>query len=543
MKTGGQTTRCHPPVDHQGLDRRTTGTQRRQRGIASTTDRPSHTSASEAAERSVVAIPAQPGRRGIRTERALPAALTRLCTCVAPRERRISSTVAIVDKLTTRYARNGESHVAFQVLGDGPLDLLLLPYGNMVSIDARGDEPHWSRFEQRLASFSRLIRFDPGGLGLSDPLDPSVPMTLEGWAQDAEAVLDAAGSARAALFGSGTGGMIALLLSATRPARVMSQVLFNTTARICEADDYPFGVPQAFVDELMSSLFDAAPTADSMDDLDLLAPSLSDDVNFRSWWQQAGQRGASPRSARAIHLMQFSGDVRAALPAIGVPTLVIHRTETRLLGVEHGRYLADQIPGAALREIPGADFFPFTGDSDRVVAEAQEFLTGLRPQPAPERVLATLLFTDIVGSTSLAASQGDARWRELLDSHDQMASRLLTRFGGRLVTHTGDGMLATFTGPGRAISCALAIEAGGVQLGIGVRAGIHAGEVELRGDQVSGIGVHIAQRVSSLAVEGEVLVSSTVRDLVAGSSTTFVDRGAHQLKGVPGRWAIFAVAD
>jgi class 3 adenylate cyclase/pimeloyl-ACP methyl ester carboxylesterase len=447
-----------------------------------------------------------------------------------------------VDVPETRYAKSGELHVAYQVLGDGPIDLLALTNGTTISID-REDEPHWRRFDRRLASFSRLIRFDPCGLGLSDPLPGGSSPTLELWMQDAVSVLDAVGSSRAALFGVANGGLVAMLLSATYPERTSAQVLMHCFARLARDSDYPWGIPQGVIDNFLEAVTDPDYRGEAVDDLGLMAPSLATDVEFRSWWKHAGQRGASPASSRAIQALAVGADIRAVLPMIKTPTLVLNRVDNAFIRIGHGRYLAENIAGAKLIELPGRDHLPFVGDTDGLVGEIEEFLTGSRGAPNAERTLATILFTDIVGSTELAAGTGDRRWRELLDDHDRMAERQVHRFGGRQVKTTGDGILATFDGPARAIHCGLALREGARQLGLHVRVGLHTGEVERRGDDLVGIGVHIAARVQARAQPGEVWVSRTVTDLVAGSGIAFSDRGEHQLKGVPGAWQLFAVED
>jgi class 3 adenylate cyclase len=445
-----------------------------------------------------------------------------------------------VDTAEIHYAKSGDRHVAFQVMGDGPVDLLAFNNGCTIWID-RDDEPHWSRFDRRLASFSRLIRFDPGGLGLSDPLDQGAGPTIEGRVQDALAVLDAVGSRRAALFGVSEGGLPAMLFSATYPERVSAQVLMHCWARMIRDADYPEGWPQDVVDNWVEAVTDPAYRGDAVDDVALSAPSLASDVEFRAWWKRAGERGASPSIARASNVLGASADIRAVLPLIDTPTLVLHRVDNELIPIGHGRYLAEHIAGAELVELPGRDHLPFVGDTDGLLGEIEEFLTGARGTPNTDRMLATILFTDIVESTTHAVATGDRHWRELLDGHDRMTGRQIHRFGGRLVNTTGDGSVAIFDGPARAIQCGLAICHGARQLGVEVRVGVHTGEVERRGDDIAGIGVHIAARVEACAQPGEVWVSRTVTDLVAGSGIVFDDRGEHSLKGVDGTWQLFAV--
>jgi class 3 adenylate cyclase len=445
-----------------------------------------------------------------------------------------------VDGVEIQYTKLGDRHIGYQVLGDGPIDLLGLNTGCSVWID-RDDEPHWSRFDRRLSSFSRLIRFDPSGIGLSDPLGGGSGPTIESWMQDAMAVLDAVGSSSAALFGVSVGGLVAMLLSATYPERVSAQVLMHCYARAVRDSEYPWGWRQEALDQFVEAVTDPTYQGDPIDDLAMTAPSLAKDVEFRSWWKRAGERSASPAAARAHDVLALGADMRAVLPLINTPTLVLHRVDNSMLSIGHGRYLAEHITGAELVELPGRDQLCFAGETDALLGEIEEFLTGTRGTPNTDRMLATILFTDIVESTKRAASTGDRRWRESLDNHDRMAERQVRRFGGRQVKSTGDGILATFDGPARAIQCGLAICDGARQLGLEVRVGVHTGEVERRGDDVAGIGVHIAARVEAHAQPGEVWVSRTVTDLVTGSGIAFDDRGEHQLKGVPGAWQLFTV--
>jgi len=442
----------------------------------------------------------------------------------------------------TRYAKTADGlHIAYQALGDGPLDLLCVGYGNMVSIDMRDEEPHFRRFERRLASFSRFVRFDPRGLGLSDPIAPGTQSSLEQGVDDIICVLDAVGVSQAALFSVGGSALTALLAAAAHPERVSSLVLVHAYARLAWADDYPSGVPQQILDGFLDSVLDVSDdAAGSIDDIELLAPSLGGDPEFRAWWKSAGQRSASPASARVMLTTAFGADVRSTLPFIVAPTLVVHRTKS-LFSVALSQYLVDHLSNGRLVELPGRDHFPYAGDGDAIVDEVEEFLTGVRGESGTDRILITVLFTDIVGSTERAVQTGDRAWHDLLDRHDDMVRDELRRFRGREVKTTGDGILATFDGPARGMHAAEAICTGARRLGIEVRAGLHTGEVELRGDDVSGIAVHIAQRVSALARPSEVLVSRTVVDLVAGSAIEFDDRGEHELKGVGGLWRIFAV--
>ncbi len=445
----------------------------------------------------------------------------------------------MVEQGEIRYAMNGDVHIAYQTLGEGPLDLLLLS-GVNVSIDSMEDEPSMARFHRRLASFSRLIRFDRRGLGLSDPVSPTTPPTLEQWAQDALSVMDAVGSESSAVLSSASSPE-ALLMAASHPKRVSHLVLLNSSARVLRASDYPFGIPEPIVDRYVETVIRADAVEQGVDDLATMNPSVAGDQAFRDWWVRAGRRGASPAMARAVMRTNWYSDMRSLLPLIQVPTLVLHRRGFQVLTTEHGRYLADHIPGARYVELPGSDALYWIGDTDQMLAEIEEFLTGTQHPPDPDRVLATVLFTDIVDSTAQATAMGDRAWRDQLDRHDTMVRRQLERFRGREIKTTGDGFLAVFDGPARAIHCGTAIRDGATQLGIDVRAGVHTGEMELRGDDIGGVTVHIGARVAALAGAGDVLVSRTVTDLVVGSGIQFEDRGDHELKGVPGSWRLFAV--
>jgi pimeloyl-ACP methyl ester carboxylesterase len=439
----------------------------------------------------------------------------------------------------TRYARSGDAHIAYQVLGERGPDLLYLSSGT-ISIDSIDEEPGFARFHRGLASFSRLIRMDLRGVGLSDPIDPSVPPSLEQWVGDALAVLDAAGSERAALCGADEGGLVAMLTAATHPTRTAALILLNAYPRLLRDVDYPHGVPTQFLDRFAQSILAEEGSAASFADLEIFVPNVADDPRFRQWWQRAGNRGASPATARALAQTRFHTDLRPVLPAIQAPTLIIHRKGNRAALVGHGRYLAEHIPGARYAELPGDEHLPYVGDSDTIVAEIEEFLTGMR-RVESDRVLATILFCDIVHSTDLVSELGDRRWHDLLDASYAMIRRQLDRFWGREINTTGDGLFATFDGPARAIRCGQAIRDGARQLGIDVRVGLHTGEVETMGDDIGGLAVHIGERVCASAGPGEVLASRTVVDLVAGSGITFSDRGERELKGVPDRWQLYAV--
>jgi class 3 adenylate cyclase len=439
----------------------------------------------------------------------------------------------------THYAKSGDAHIAYQVLSESGPDLLYLSSGT-ISIDSIDEEPGFARFHRDLASFTRLIRMDLRGVGLSDPIDPSVPPALEQWVGDALAVLDAAGSERAALCGADEGALVAMLTAATHPDRTSALILLNAYPRLRRDDDYPYGMPEHVVERFADSVLPEDGGEGSFADLEAFVPSVASDPRFRQWWQRAGNRGASPATARALALTRFRSDLRPVLPAIQAPTLVVHRKDNRASLVGHGRYLAEHIPGARYVELPGDEHLPYVGDSDAIVAEIEEFLTGMR-RVETDRVLATILFCDIVHSTDLVSELGDRRWRDLLDSYYAMIRRQLERFAGREIKTIGDGLLATFDGPARAIRCAQAIRDGAQQLSLDVRVGLHTGEVETMGADIGGVAVHIAERVCGSAGPGEVLASRTVVDLVAGSGIAFSDRGEHELRGIPDRWHLYAV--
>jgi class 3 adenylate cyclase/pimeloyl-ACP methyl ester carboxylesterase len=437
----------------------------------------------------------------------------------------------------TRYAESGDVLVAYQELGDADLDLVYCAEF-WHSIEAQWMEPRFESFLRRLASFSRLICFDQRGTGLSDPVSSSELPTLEQWMDDVRAVMDAADSKRAALLGSGGGGLMSLLFAASHPERTSALVLWNPYARLTRAPDYPWGTTPDYEREFVERMRAGWGRGVVADDV---APSAANEPGFREWWARYERLGTRQGAIVPIRHMLQHVDVRHVLPSIQAPTLILSRTGNRLIDVGHGRYLADHIPGAKYIELPGEDHLPFTGDAEAILDEIEEFLTGFRHGGETDRVLATVLFTDVVESTERAAELGDRRWRELIDRHDEAIRRVLARFRGREIDTAGDGFLATFDGPGRAVRAAQAIVDAVGEVGLEVRAGLHTGEVELAGADVRGIAVHIGARVSATAKPGEVLVSSTVKDLVAGSGIEFEDRGAHELKGVPGDWRLFSV--
>jgi pimeloyl-ACP methyl ester carboxylesterase/class 3 adenylate cyclase len=436
----------------------------------------------------------------------------------------------------TRYARSGDVSIAYQVVGDGPIDLVLVP-GWVSNVDVFWEEPTLARMLTRLASFSRLILFDKRGTGLSDRVAdlPSLEVRMD----DMRAVMDAAGSERAAVFGYSEGGPMCVLFAATYPERVSALVMVGAFARRTRAPDYPWGPSTeqqlAFVEQMERDW--GGPVG-----IEARSPSLAQDERYRQWWSRWLRSSASPTAAGRLMRMNMEIDVRQVLPAVRVPTLVLHSVNDRLVDIGAGRYLAERIPGAKLVELQGIDHIPWGCDSDLIVDEIEEFLTGARPGAESDRVLATVLFTDIVGATERAAQVGDRRWLDLLDSHHALVRRELGHFRGREIDTAGDGFLATFDGPARAVRCACAISSGVRALGLEIRAGLHTGECESIGSKLGGIAVHTGARVAAQAGAGEVLVSSTVKDLVAGSGLAFDDRGVQRLKGIPGEWRLFAVA-
>jgi pimeloyl-ACP methyl ester carboxylesterase/class 3 adenylate cyclase len=435
----------------------------------------------------------------------------------------------------TRYAKSGDVHLAYQVVGEGPRDLVLVP-GWVSHLEYEWEEPYFARFLRRLASFSRLILLDRRGTGLSDRV--SALPSLEQRMDDVRAVMDAAGSERAAILGISEGGPMAMVFAATYPDRVSALVLCATFARLTQGPDYPIGVPrqifEAFIERMRESWGRGAT-------VDGFAPSLAADERFRQTWGRMERFAVSPAGFEALMRIVGETDARDILSVIRVPTLVVHRSRDRIVRVEQARYMAERIAGAKYVELPGDDHFPWAGD-DAVLDEIEEFLTGSRHAVESDRVLATVLFSDIVGSTEHAARIGDRRWRELLEGYLALVRRELVRFRGREIDTAGDGVLASFDGPARAIRCACAIRAGVPPLGIEVRMGLHTGECTVIGYKVGGIAVHIGARIADAAKAGEVLVSATVKDLVAGSGIAFEPRGVRALKGVPGEWALYAVS-
>jgi class 3 adenylate cyclase len=437
----------------------------------------------------------------------------------------------------TRYARAGDAHIAFQVLGKGPIDVVLADQW-FSHMDAQWDVAPMAQFRERLASFSRLIMFDKRGIGLSDPVPINQLPLIEDWIGDLRAVMDAADSERASLVTNIGGALMGIVGAASFPDRLSSLVIVDGFARLASAPDYPLGQP---LEAYMSRLDDVEAGFGRGLMLQLFAPSMAADERLREAFAKYERQSASPGTARAMVSLIYQGDVRDVLPTLRVPTLVIHHSAVRNLPIALGRYLADHIPSAKFVELPGTDNLIWAGDQEAVIGEIEEFTTGIRTFPEPDRVLATILFTDIVDSTVHAARLGDRQWRALLAEHDRLVRTSLARSGGREVKTTGDGFLATFDGPARALRAARSIRDAAASIGLQIRAGLHTGEIELVGDDVAGVAVHIGSRVASLASAGEILVSSTVKDLVAGSDIGFTSRGAHTLKGVPGKWRLFAV--
>jgi len=441
-----------------------------------------------------------------------------------------------------RYAKTTDGvHLAYQVIGDGPIDLMYVP-GWVSNIELNWDNPRFARFLRRLASFSRLIVMDRRGTGCSDRLSPSDLPPLEMQMDDLRVVMDEAGSTRTALFGWDAGNLLCALLAATSPERVTALVLFGPAASQMPTPDHPWGWNAQQWDTFLSEMEAGWGTRAYVEAfLKWAAPAAADDEPFLRWYERYCRQASSPGSAVALEKLLSETDYRHVLPSIHLPTLVIHHHDDPVERVESGRYVADHIPGARFIEPSGSYASPLAGYSEEVLDEIEEFLTGARAVHAPDRVLATVLFTDIVGSTERAGTLGDSKWRELLTAHDDRTKTEVDRHRGTFVKSTGDGMLATFDGPARGVRCAQAIGSSVGELGMEIRAGVHTGEVERDGDDLRGIAVHIGARVMSLAGPSEVLVSSTVKDLTAGSGLIFEDAGDHELKGVPDRWRLYRV--
>ncbi|HXR61002.1 MAG TPA: adenylate/guanylate cyclase domain-containing protein [Solirubrobacterales bacterium] len=438
-------------------------------------------------------------------------------------------------EVETRYADSDGVSIAYQVHEGGPLDLVFVP-GFVSHVELYWDDPATARFLRRLTSFARVVIWDKREQGLSDRTGR--PPTLEDSMDDLKAVMEAAGCERPAILGVSEGGPMSMLFAATHPDRVSTLVLFGAFARILAAPDFAAGMPEDALErwgEMMKRDWGGAVG------VDLWAPSVLGDAQFERWWARLLRFGSSPSGAISLMDLYREIDVRPVLPAIDVPTLILQRRGDRIARVGQGRYLAQAIPGAKYVEFEGEDHLPIAGDQDALLDEVEEFLVGSRRGSEPERALATVLFTDIVGSTEKAAGLGDRGWRQLIERHDAAVRRQLSLYRGREVKTMGDGFLATFDGPARAIRCAAALQGEVEGLGVELRAGIHTGEVELIGEDVGGMAVNIGARIGALAGPGEVLVSSTVRELVVGSGLEFADRGVRSLKGAPGEWRLFAV--
>ncbi|MBI5878364.1 MAG: adenylate/guanylate cyclase domain-containing protein [Chloroflexi bacterium] len=438
----------------------------------------------------------------------------------------------------TKYAKSGDFHIAYQTIGTGPMDLVFM-HGWISHIEHMWEEPRMARFLNRLASFARLIVLDKRGTGMSDPVPLDRLPTLEERMDDLRAVMDVVGSERAALMGTSEAGALSLLFAATYPARTTALVLLNSYARLAYAPDYAYGIPVEQTQGLLQAIEEGWGKGVAFE---ALIASQTGNAPMKSWWSRYQRLAASPGAAVTLLRSAFATDARAVLPAIAVPVLVLHRAGDPFTGLEHGRYLAEHIHGARFVELSGVDHLFFAEDVDHLLAEVQEFLTGIREAHEPDRVLVTVMFVDIVGSTERAVQLGDGAWRDLLDRYYAIARQQLARFRGREIGTAGDGIFATFDGPARAIRCGSSVADAVRVLGIDVRVGIHSGECEVTGDKIGGIAVHTGARIGGLAGPGETLISSTVKDLVAGSGIRFEDRGRHALKGVPGEWMLYAVA-
>ena len=436
----------------------------------------------------------------------------------------------------TRYALSGDAHIAYQVFGEGDIDLVFVP-GFVSNIEHYWEMPRVSELLGRMGSFARVVIFDKRGTGLSDPVPGPPP--LEQRMDDMQAVMDAAGIERAALFGISEGGPASILFAATYPERTNALVLYGATPRFRADSDMSWGASEAVIELALTDIPSRWGDGALME---IFAPSAADDPEMVEVWGKFQRASASPAMATAVIAALYEIDVRDILPTIGVPTLIVHRKGDLVAPVEGARLMADRIPGARLVEFEGEDHVPFMGDFNPVVDEMEEFLTGTRRPRQLDRVLATVMFTDIVDSTRRAAEAGDRSWRQLIERHDELTRRHLDRFRGREVKTLGDGFLATFDGPARAIECACAIRDGVHPLGLEVRAGLHTGECELAGDDVRGMAVNIGARIGALAEPNEVLVSGTVKDLVVGADLAFADRGERELKGVPGTWRLYAAS-
>lgn len=436
-----------------------------------------------------------------------------------------------------RYADSDGTQIAYEVFGSGPRDLVFV-HGWVTHLELLWEQPRVARSLERLGSFCRVVNFDKRGTGLSDRVPVDRLPTLEQRMDDVRAVMDAAGSERAVLFGHSEGGPMCALFAAAYPQRTEGLVMYGSFAVRRRHPDYPWAPTTEERDERVRAI---RAGWGGVVHLPVLAPSVTDDAEFRDWWARFLRSSASPAAAAALTSMNSDVDVRAVLPTIAVPTLIVHRTGDRAADVRGARWMAEQIPGARYVELPGDDHLIWA-DPDPIFDVVEEFVTGVPAAAVPDRVLLTVLFTDIVGSTDIAAALGDEAWRRTLDRHDEIVRRYLERYQGREVKATGDGFLAVFDGPARAVRCAQAVAEAVVALELEVRAGVHTGEVETRGEDIGGVAVHVCARIAAAAGPGEVLTSRTVKDLVAGSGITFSSRGTHELKGVPGEWELYAAS-
>jgi len=439
----------------------------------------------------------------------------------------------------TQYAKSGEVHIAYQVAGNGPVDLIMVP-GWVSNIELSWESVEYSRFLGRLASFTRLILFDKRGTGLSDRVSEHELPDLEHRMDDVRAVMKAVDSERAALMGVSEGGSMSLLFAATHPEQTIALITAGVFAKRVWSPDYPWAPTP---DQRKEWLDLIERDWGGVVDLDIMAPSVAHDPHFRKWWSSYLRRSASPAAALALGKMNTQIDVRSVLSSIRIPTLVLHRIGDKDCNIEEARYIASQIPDAKLVELPGSDHLPYVGDSTALLDEVEEFLTGSRPTYQENRVLATILFTDIVSSTTHANDMGDRNWKTLLERHNNLIRSEIDHFKGREIETAGDSFLVTFDGPARAIRCACAMRDAVKELGIEIRAGVHTGEIEFSREKIRGIGVHIAARVMEEAAASEVLVSRTVKDLISGSRIDLREKGVYGLKGVPEEWRLFLVED
>ena len=440
----------------------------------------------------------------------------------------------------TRYATSGDARIAYQVVGNGPLDLVFVP-GFISNLDVQWEDPGFAHLMKRLGGFTRLIMFDKRGTGLSDRVDAHHLPSLETRMDDVRAVLDAVGSEQAVLVGVSEGGPLSMLFAATHPERTQALVLVGAEVKEETTDDWPWGEATREEHEATMARVPELWGAGGRGSV-LFFPDDPDAEASNSWFARLQTASATPQDAVAFMDMGMEIDVRDVAPSIRVPTLILHRVEDPVCHVEAARFLAANIPSARYVELPGSVHIPWASGGDDILDEIREFLTGAREAPEPSRVLATVLFTDIVGSTERATELGDRRWREALEAHHATIRRELERFRGREIDTAGDGFLANFDGPARAIRCAVAAVDAVRPLGLEIRAGVHTGECEIVGDKLAGVAVHIGARVAGKAGPGEVLVSRTVHDLVAGSGLRFDDRGEFKLKGVQGEWRLYAVS-